>query len=78
MGYRPLNKQERIKDERLFGDVKKRYRDQLKKRQNDPTHIDLCSNADLRRINPNDMKYDCFIMLAIPMILKRIDITPTW
>lgn len=72
MGFRALNKQERIEDERLFGDEKNQYRNQLKKRPNDPTHIDICSYADLRRINPNDLKYDSFMVLAIPMILKKL------
>lgn len=73
MGFRPLNKQERIEDERLFGDAKKQYRNQLKKRQNDPAHIDICSYNDLRRINPNDLKYDSFMVLAIPKILKKLE-----
>lgn len=70
MGFRSLNKEERIHDERLFGDKKKQYRKQLKSNPSDPVHIDLCSYADLRRINPDDLKYDSFLMLAIP-IIKR-------
>lgn len=69
MGFRPLNKAERIHDERLFGNEKKQYRKQLKRNPSDPVHIDLCSYADLRRINPDDLKYDSFLMLAIPIIL---------
>lgn len=71
MGFRPLNQQERIHDERLFGEEKKQYRSQLKNNPSDPVHIDLCSYSDLRRINPEDLKYDSFLMLAIPAILKR-------
>ena len=71
MGYRPMNRQERLTDESLFGDKKTNNRKSLK-RKPDPTHIDLCSYADLRRINPDNMKYDSFLMLAIPKILTQI------
>ena len=71
MGFRPMNDQERIHDERLFGVEKKQYREQLKNNPAHPVHIDILSYADLRRINPDDMKYDSFIMLAIPKILSR-------
>ena len=70
MGFRPMNDQERIHDERLFGAEKKQYREQLKNDPAHPVHIDILSYADLRRINPDDMKYDSFIMLAIPYILS--------
>ena len=72
MGYRPLNEQERLKNECMFGEERRQYRNLLKKNAQDPAHIDLCSFADLRRINPHDMKYDCFLMLAIPSILKKL------
>lgn len=74
MGYYPLNESQRYKDESLFYNKKKRllYRKSLKKNPENPTHIDLCSYADLRRINPNDMKYDSFLMLAIPYILNKV------
>ena len=71
MGFRPLNDRERIKDERLFEEEKTQYRNQLKKSAHDPAHVDLCSFAKLRRINPSDLKYDSFLMLAIPGILGR-------
>ena len=71
MGFRPITESERIHDERLFGAPKYQYRNQLKKNSSDPTHIDLCSYATLRRINPESMKYDSFLMLAIPRILKE-------
>lgn len=70
MGFRPLNQQERFRDEELFGQEKRQYRDLLKKNPADPVHIDLCSYSTLRRINPNDLKYDSFLMLAVPLILK--------
>jgi hypothetical protein len=72
MGFRPLNKQERIHDERLFNADKRNYRKKLKKSPSDPVHLDLLSNAELRRIDPDSMKYDTFLMLAIPKILQRV------
>lgn len=72
MGYRPLNMAERIEDERIIGAQKqKEHRKQLKSNSEDPVHIDLCSCADLRRIDPDNMKYDSFLMLAIPEIMKK-------
>lgn len=72
MGYRPLDPTERIKDERIMGSKKlKEHRRQLKRNSKDPVHIDLCSYDDLRRIDPDNMRYDSFLMLSIPEILKR-------
>ena len=72
MGVRYFNKEERIRDERSFGGAKKQFRNRLKKNASDPVSVDICSFAELRRINPGDMKYDSFLMLAIPKILERI------
>lgn len=74
MGFRPLNDDERHEDEILAPYKKKRkaYRNGLKKDAKKMAHIDLCSYNDLRRTNPDDMKYDSFLMLAIPKILERI------
>ena len=52
---------------------KKRYRKGLKSYWQTPTHIDLCSYADLRRVNPDDLKYDSFLMLAISNILAKVN-----
>ena len=71
MGYRPLNNAEWLKYESLFDDARKAYCKKLKSNAADPAHIDLCSYRDLRRINPDDMKYDSFLMLAIPKILEK-------
>ena len=74
MGYSPLCAQQRFNDECLFYDKKKKneYRKSLKRLVQNPAHIDLCSYADLRRVNPDDMKYDSFLMLAIPQILEKV------
>jgi hypothetical protein len=50
----------------------KEYRKKLKSRDKDPAHIDLCPYRELRRTNPNDLKYDSFLMLAIPVILHKV------
>lgn len=72
LGYRPLNVGELLRFESLFGNSKKVYADGLKGDAISPAHLDICSNRDLRRINPDDMKYDSFLMLAIPYILERV------
>lgn len=71
MGYRPFNDQERSRYESLFGEERKAFRKKLKNNSSDPAHIDLCSYRDLRRINPDDLKYDSFLVLAIPAILNK-------
>lgn len=70
MGYRPLTFEEKHQDELLFGKEQVKYRKALQNRTEDPAHIDLCSYTELKRVNPEDMKYDCFLMLAMPQIMK--------
>lgn len=67
LGYKPLNKEERYKLGILFGAEKSNYRKRLKKKY---SHIDLCNYEELRRVNPQDLKYDYFLMLSIPTIMK--------
>lgn len=67
IGFAPLTPEERWEDEQLFTTSRKAYRKSLK---NKGHHIDLCSYQDLRRIDPGNMKYDCFLMLAISKILR--------
>lgn len=71
LGYRPLNAQEWFTYESCFGDQRKGYAKSLKSRSSDPAHIDLCSYRDVRRVDPDNLKYDSFLMLAIPMILDK-------
>ena len=73
-GYRPLNTEQRYKYESLFGNKRKEYANELKRSKeiDSLAHIDLCSYADLRRIDPDNMKYDSFLMLGIPGILKYV------
>ena len=78
LGYRPMNAEERYHYESLQfeGNGKQKQKDyckSLKRSDKDPSHIDLCSYRDLRRINPDDLKYDSFLMLAIPIILHKVN-----
>lgn len=78
MGYRPLNAKERFYDESLHvqfnsKEQKEKFHNRIKRNDNDPAHIDICTYKHLRRINPDDLKYDSFLMLAIPKILKKIN-----
>lgn len=70
LGYEPLGKEETFKYEYLFGDERTAYLNSLKKKEDSPMHIDICSHRDLRRRDPDNMKYDSFLMLAIPFILE--------
>ena len=74
MGFRPITEREQLEAEYLFGAERRQLFNQLKKNPQDPAHVDLCSFAQLRRINPYDMKYDSFLMLAIPGILQKLKI----
>lgn len=68
-GFRPMSEEESYIDETNVG-RRNPYRKHLKNRSVDPSHIDITSFADLKRINPEDQKYDCFIILAMPIVLK--------
>lgn len=72
MGYRPWTDRERKDYETLFGEARKGYVQRLKANPADPAHIDLCSYRDIRRVDPDNLKYDGFLVLAIPLILKQI------
>lgn len=81
LGYRPLDEKERIHDELLHvrfknKEKRKKYRDSLKQNETKPAHIDLCSYRNLRRTNPDDMKYDSFLILAIPFINEKVKLEP--
>lgn len=70
LGFRPLTDEEALKDERAHS-RRGAYRRSLKNHATLPAHIDIAGYADLKRINPQDLKYDCFIILAIPYILRK-------
>lgn len=68
LGFSPLSLEERWEDAQNFGSTRKVFRKNLKDKGH---HIDLCSYQDLHRIDPANMKYDCFLMLAMVRILKE-------
>lgn len=69
LGFSPFSHQEQYEYNRRFGSSRSSYRNKLKK--NEAHHINLCSYDDLRRIDPDNMKYDSFLMLAMVRILKE-------
>lgn len=69
LGFSPFSPQEHYEYNRRFGASRSSYRNKLKK--NEAHHINLCSYDDLRRIDPDNMKYDSFLMLAMVRILKE-------
>lgn len=75
LGFKPMSNQQRLTDEGYIRnkEEKKKYRKDIKSNWLAPTHIDLCSYSDLRRVSPDDMKYDSFLMLAIPSILAKVN-----
>ena len=74
MGFRPVTAEERLRYETLFGRRRYEYWRHLKNDASSPSHIDMCSYRDLRRIDPENLKYDSFLMLAIPIILRKLKI----
>ena len=78
LGFKPLNNSQRLEDEGNIKnrDKKKQFRKRLKNEWKSPAHIDLCSFSELRRVDPDNMKYDSFIMLGIPEILRKVGEIP--
>ena len=69
MGFSPLSGPERKEYGSLFGKRRAAFSKQLKNNAAHPAHIDICSYRDLCRVDPDSLKYDSFLMLAIPLIL---------
>lgn len=67
MGFSPLKPEDWYKIESCFG---KERRNLIKRLKKAGRHIDICSYRGLRRVNPEDMKYDFFLILAMPQILR--------
>lgn len=72
LGFRNPDKEERLLYETLYSRKKTAYGRMLKNKASDPSHVDLCSYLDLRRSDPDNLKYDSFLLLAIPLILKKL------
>lgn len=68
MGFKPLSISDWYNLENCFGNERKAKIKALKQMDR---HIDLCSNRDLRRVDPGNLKYDYFLMLAMPQIMRR-------
>lgn len=67
LGFRAWSAQEAYEYEFLYGSEARDYKNRKKKEEQ--AHIDICSNRTLRRIDVESVKYDNFMMLAIPYIL---------
>lgn len=72
MGFRPMSDEERLERESLFDCGRAAYAKMLKNNAMDPSHLDICSCLDLRRSDPDNLKYDSFLLLAIPLILEKV------
>ena len=72
LGFSPLDERERKEYGSLSGSRRAAYCKQLKSDAAHPAHIDICSYRDLCRIDPDSLKYDSFLMLAIPLILDAV------
>lgn len=69
MGYEPLLEKDWYELECCFGKERDKKIKDLKRKKH--KHIDLCSCKNLRRLNPADIKYDYFLMLAMPHIMRN-------
>ena len=72
LGFSPLSVHELMQYESLFGKKRAAYSRLLKDNAAHPAHIDIRSYRDLCRVDPDSLKYDSFLMLAIPLILDKI------
>jgi hypothetical protein len=72
LGFSPLSLRERTQYESLFGKKRAAYSKLLKNDAVHPAHIDIRSYRDLCRVDPDSLKYDSFLMLAIPLILDTV------
>ena len=68
LGFRAWDAQESYRYELLYGKEAKDFKDGKKK--DESAHMDICSNRTLRRIDIEAVKYDNFLMLSIPHILR--------
>ncbi len=67
-GFRIYTDEEKYEDEFLFGEAQKESRSRMKRNF---AHIDICSAKELVRVNPENFKYDCFLVLAVNDILNK-------
>lgn len=68
MGGRPWTLLEHYQYDRLFGEEKNLYYKKLKK---EGAHYNICSYHDLVRLEPQNLKFDIFLVLAMLEIIKK-------
>ena len=72
LGFRPFGLEERCLYESHFGSERASFCRQAKSAAESPSHVDICSYRRLRLTDPASLKYDTFLMLAIPLILDKV------
>ena len=72
LGFRAFGLDERCRYESLFGSARASFCRQAKNAAESPSHVDICSYRHLRLTDPASLKYDTFLMLAIPLILEKL------
>ena len=73
LGFRPFGLEERCLYESHFGSERASFCRQAKSAAESPSHVDICSYRRLRLTDPASLKYDTFLMLAIPLILEKLN-----
>lgn len=72
LGYRTYTSQERYNDELLFVDKNVMNEERNRLKEIEHAHIDICSCRNMLRNNPENLKYDCFLVLAVEEIISRV------
>lgn len=73
LGFSALTPEEKARYNTLFGSARAAFSRNVKNREEAPSHIDICSYRRLRLTDPASLKYDTFLMLAIPLILEKLN-----
>ncbi len=69
LGFSPYTTEQIYNDINLSSQERNAERKRLKKKES--THINLCSYQQLMRIDRENFKYDCFLILAMDKIIKK-------
>lgn len=70
LGFRPWTLAEHYQYDRTFGDDKKAFYKKLKKKA---AHYNICSYHTLTRIEPKNLRYDTFLVLAMLEIISQAE-----
>lgn len=66
LGFAPMTFAEHFHANQLRSvSAREQYYRSLKKREQSPSHVCICSNHDLARLKPQDRKYDTFLVLGV-------------